>query len=93
MGCQYTGGQTSNHRPRCSSAAATEIYALSEASNDARLRLRVSEELGYKETWPAVIQVDDAAALPFQKATKANTKLKSVYNPRERRVQELRGDS
>ena len=62
------------------SSAAAEIYALSEASKDAQLRLWVSEELGYREVWPAVIQVDNTAALSFQKATKANTKLKGVYN-------------
>ena len=75
------------------SSAAAEIYALSEASKDARLRLWVSEELGYREVWPAVIQVDNAAALSFQKATKANTKLKGVYNLRDKWVQELRDDS
>ena len=60
-------------------SAAGEIYALFEASKDARLRLWVSEELGYKEIiWPAVIQVDNAAALTFQKVTKANAKLKGA---------------
>ena len=43
--------------------------------------------------WPAVIQVDNAAALPFQKATKANTKLTGVYNLRDKWVQELGDDS
>ena len=71
----------SNKQPQTSlSSAAAEIYAFSEASRDARLRLWVSEELGYREVWPAVIQVDNAAALSLQKATKANTKLKGVYN-------------
>ena len=41
-------------------SAAVEIYALSEVSKDARLRLWVSEELGRREVWPAVIQVDNA---------------------------------
>ena len=84
----------SNKQPQTSlSSAAAETYALSEASKDARLRLWVSEKLGYKGVWPAVIQVDNAAALSFQKATKANTKLKGVYNLREKWVQELRDDS
>ena len=77
----------SNKQPQTSvSSAAAEIYALSEASKDAaaRLRLWVSEELGYEEIWPAVVQVDNAAALSFQKATKANTELKGVYNLREK---------
>ena len=84
----------SNKQPQTSlSSAAAEIYELSEASKDARLRLWVSEELGYREVWPAVIQVDNTAALSFQKATKANTKLKGVYNLRDKWVQELRDDS
>ena len=67
---------------------------LSEASEDARLRLWVSEELGsrYKEIWPAAIQVDNAAALSVQKATNANNKLKGVYNLQGKWVQELRDD-
>ena len=55
--------------------------------------LRVCEELGYKEVWPAVMQVDNAAALSFQMAKKGNTKLQSVYNLRENWVHELRDDS
>ena len=44
---------------------------------------------------PAVVNADNAAALSFQKATKANPKLKGVYrdNLREKWVQELRDDS
>ena len=40
---------------------------------------------------PAVIQVHNAAALPYQKATNltANTKLKGVYNLQDNWVQEL----
>ena len=86
----------SNKQPQTSlSSAAAAIYALSEASKDARLRLPVwiSEELGYREKWSAVIQVDNTAALSFQKATKANTKLKGLYNLRDKWVQELRDDS
>ena len=40
-----------------------------------------------------MIQVDNAAALSFQKATKANTKLTGVYNLQDRWVQELRDGS
>ena len=40
-----------------------------------------------------MVQVDNAAALPFQKATKANTKMKVFYNVRDKWVQELRDDS
>ena len=86
----------SNKQPQNSlSSAAAEIYALSETRKDDRLRLWVSEELGYKDVWPAVIQdlVDNAATLSFQKAKKANTKLKGVYNLREKWVHELRDDS
>ena len=45
--------------------------------------------------WPAVIKVDmyNAAAISFQQATKTNTKLKGVYNLRDKWVQELRDDS
>jgi hypothetical protein len=62
------------------SSAAAEIYALSEACKDARLRYWISEDMGYVEQWPAVIKVDNAAAISFQQATKTNTKLKGVYN-------------
>ena len=40
----------SNKQPHASlSSAAAELYALSEASKDARLRLWIPEELGYRE--------------------------------------------
>ena len=86
----------SNKQPQTSlSSAVAEIYPLSEASKNAGLRLWISQELGYREIilWPAVIQVDNTAALPFQKATKANTKMKVFYNVRDKWVQELRDDS
>ena len=85
----------SNKQPQTSmSSAVAEICALSEASlsKDARPRLLILEELGYREIWPPVIQVDNAAAMSFQQATKASTKLKGVYNLRDKQVQELRGD-
>ena len=46
-----------------------------------------------REIWPAVIQVENAAAPLFQQATKANTKLKGAYNLRDKWVQALRDDS
>ena len=56
------------------SSAAAEIYALPEACKDARLRYWISEDntiMGYGivEQWPAVIKVDNAAAISFQQAT------------------------
>ena len=79
-------------RPSLSSAAA-EMYALLEACKDAKLRYWISEDMVYMEQWPAVIKVDNAAAISFQQATKTNTKLKGVYNLRDKWVQELRDDS
>ena len=49
--------------------------------------------MGYVEQWPAVIKVDNAAAISFQQAIKANKKLKNVCNLRDKWVQELRDDS
>ena len=75
------------------SSAAAEIYALSGACKDARLRYWISEDMGYVEQWRAVIKVDNAAAISFQQATKTNRKLKGVYNLRDKWVQELHNDS
>ena len=58
------------------SSAAAEMYALSEACDDARLRYWISEDTGYVEQWPAVIKVDNAAAMSFQQATTANSNTK-----------------
>ena len=49
--------------------------------------------MGYVEQWPAVIKVDNAEAISFQQATKTNTKLKGVYNLRDKWVQKLRDGS
>ena len=75
------------------SSAAAESYALSEACKDTRLRYWISEDMAYVEQWPAVIKVDNAAAVSFQQATKTSTKFKGVYNLRDKWVQELRDDS
>ena len=40
-----------------------------------------------------MIKVGNAAAISFQQATKANTKLGGVCNLRDKRVQELRDDA
>ena len=66
------------------SSAAANIYALSEACKDTRLRYMywISEDMGYvaimMEQWPSVIKVDNAAAISVHQATKSNTKLKGV---------------
>ena len=71
------------------SSAAAEIYALSEAAKDARLRWWISEEIHSKVKWPATIKVDNKAAISFQKVTNPASKLKGVFDLREAWVQEL----
>lgn len=82
----------SNKQPVTSiSSAQAEIYALSEASEDApsRLLLWVAEEMGGAVQWPCKIGVDNAAGVSFQKATTPTSKLKGVYDLRWEWVREL----
>ena len=80
----------SNKQPVTSiSSAQAEIYAMSEAMRDARLRLWVHEELGGKVTYPFPILVDNAAGVSFQGATCPASKLKGIFNIRQHWVQDL----
>jgi hypothetical protein len=72
------------------SSAAAEIYALSEACKDVRLRWWVSEDMLCEVPWPAPIKVDNAAGISFQHSTCPSTKLKGIYNLREAWVGELK---
>ena len=75
------------------SSAQAEIYALSEAVKDAKLRCYVSEEMGASVEWPCKIYVDNSAGVSFQKATTPNTKLKGVFDLRWWWVKELQDKS
>jgi hypothetical protein len=72
------------------SSAAAEIYALSEACKDIRLRWWISEEMLSPVEWPARIKVDNAAGISFQHSTCPSSKLKGIFNLRHNWVQELK---
>ena len=75
------------------SSAAAEIYAMSEAVKDARIRMWVAEDMHMKVTWPMVLHVDNAAGESFQHSTCGTTKLKGIFNLREAWVQELKDEA
>jgi len=75
------------------SSASAEIYAMSEAVKDARVRMWVAEEMHIEVTWPMVLHVDNAAGESFQHSTCGTTKLKGIFNLREAWVQELKNEA
>ena len=88
MGFQYTGDLKKQPDTAISSAQA-EIYALSEATKDVQLRLWVAEEMFLQVKWPAEIQVDNAAGVVFHNKMSPTSKLKGVFDLRQKWVQEL----
>ena len=84
----------SNKQPITSiSSAQAEIYAMSEATRDARLRLWVHEELGGTVQYPFPILVDNAAGVSFQNATCTASKLRGIFDTRSQWVQDLQDAS
>ena len=80
----------SNKQPETAiSSAQAEIYALSEAVRDTRLRYWVAEEMLMDVVWPADIQVDNAAGVTFQNKMSPSSKLKGVFDLRNDWVKEL----
>ena len=81
----------SNKQPKTSlSSACAEIYALSEACKDAKLRMCVHRDLGRPVQYPIKIQVDNAAGVSFQHSTCASSKLRGIFDMAEQWVKELK---
>ena len=81
----------SNKQPKTSlSSACAEIYALSEACKDAKLRMSVHKDLGRHVSYPIKIQVDNAAGVSFQHSTCASSKLRGVFDMADKWVSELK---
>ena len=84
----------SNKQPVTSiSSAQAEIYAMSEAMRDTRLRMWVHEELGGVVNYPFPILVDNAAGVSFQGATCPASKLRGIFDIRAQWVQDLQNES
>jgi hypothetical protein len=66
------------------------VFAFSEATKDARLLVWRAEEFGEKFEYPIEILEDNAAAVSFQSSTTPYSKLRGVYNFRDKWVQELK---
>ena len=80
----------SNKQPETAiSSAQAEIYAMSEACKDIRLRLWVADELGLQPIYPTDIKVDNQAGVYFQNKMNPATKLKGVFDLRQKWVEEL----
>ena len=80
----------SNKQPITSiSSAQAEIYAMSEAVRDSRLRLWVHEELGGTVQYPFHVLVDNSAGVSFQGATCPASKLRGIFDTRSQWVQDL----
>jgi hypothetical protein len=81
----------SNKQPVTSlSSAAAEIYALSEACKDAKLMAWIAEEMGQRVRWPMSVMVDNAAGVSFQQGTTTNSRLKGIFDMRQKWVLEMR---
>ena len=63
---------------------------MSEACRDCRLLARISKETPCYAAWPLQLHVDNAAGESFQHSTCGTSKLKGVYNPHGKQVQELK---
>ena len=71
----------SNKQPKTSlSSACAEIYALSEACKDAKLRVCMHRDLGRRVEYPINIQVGNAAGVSFQHSTCASSKLRGIFD-------------
>ena len=80
----------SNKQPETAiSSAQAEIYAMSEACKDIRLRLWVAEEIGLQPTYPTDIKVDNQAGVYFQNKMNPATRLKGVFDLRQKWIEEL----
>ena len=71
------------------SSAEAEVYAMMEAVKEARLRLWVADELGLQPIYPTDIKVDNQAGVYFQNKMNPATKLKGVFDLRQKWVEEL----
>ena len=72
------------------SVAAAEIHALSDAVQHARLLMWRCEELGLQTQKPLRIKVDNKQAESFAKATCMVSRLRGIFDLRDKWVQELR---
>ena len=50
----------------------------------------MAEDLGSKVEWPAVILVDNSAAIRFQQSTNNSSKLKGMINLRDEHIKEMK---
>ena len=66
------------------SSAAAEIYAMAETARDTNLRFWIAEEMKIEVKCPMEILVDNAAGVSFQKSTNPNSKLKGIFDMREK---------
>ena len=62
---------------------------MSEACKDIRLRLWVAEEIGLQPVYPTDVKVDNQAGVYFQNKMNPATKLKGVFDLRQKWVKEL----
>ena len=90
MVCQCSGEVINSLFKTSLSAASAEIYALSEACKDAKLRMSVHRDIGRHVSYPIKIQVDNAAGVSFQHSTCASSKLRGIFDMAEKWVQELK---
>ena len=74
-------------------SAVAEIYALSETVKSAMALGSRAEEMGVEVDRPLCMQVDNAAAVSFQRSTCPQSKVIGWIDAREARVRELRDQS
>jgi hypothetical protein len=82
---------SSKRQPHTSVAPAeAEVYAMSEAVYAGRLLGWVAEEIGLEVRWPFELQSDSSQAVSYQHSTCPNSKMRSFFDLRLGRIQELR---
>ena len=83
----------SNKQPKTSlSSAVAEIYAMSAAVKDAKLRLHIAEEMLLPVKWPMQLYVDNAAGESFQHSTCSSSKMLGIFNLHDKWVKELKNE-
>ena len=83
----------SNKQPKTSlSSAVAEIYAMSAAVKDAKLRMHIAKEMLLPVKWPMQLYVDNAAGESFQHSTCSSSKMMGIFDLHDKWVKELKDE-
>ena len=86
------GGLRNSLRPLDNSSAEAEIYALSQTIGETRHLGWKMLEFGMDIKEPYDIYVDNKQSISFSKNITVNSKLRTTFNLKDKRIQEMRDD-